>query len=99
MYCYLDFHTGPDDRVVRFMYQVQFRRANGWIVANEIARQLENEEPLFFPEPKSVKLRSGRLAAGEAESYRMPGGAFGNPGWWFDLSASPEFPTLELVAP
>ncbi len=99
MYCYLDFHTGPDDRIVRYIYQVQFRRASGWLVANRIARQLENTEPVFFPEPISVKLRSSRQIVGESESYKLPGSAFGEPGWWFDLLASPEFPTLELVAP
>ena len=100
MYCYLDFHTGPEDRIVRYIYQVQFQRARGWFAASEIARQLENEEPIYFNEPKTVNLRSSRRIAGERTGgFKLAGSVFGEPGWMFDLLASPEFPTLELVAP
>ena len=89
MYAYLDFHTDPDDRRVRVVYQMG-REVWGWVNLYEVGNQREGASPVHTLTPQLVK---GRYSGhGDERTYRIPGGLFGNPGWWLDLEVSENIP-------
>jgi hypothetical protein len=95
MFYYLDFYAGPTDQIIRFIYAVESQR-RGWASLQYVAQQNEGSPLRYIENEGLIKARVMRMRSG-VRSYTIPGGVFGSPGWWMDLTPSDDFPALPAV--
>lgn len=94
MYHYLDFHTGPDDRIVRMTFIVEFLGTRGWARLRIVQQQTEGFPRLVIQSPRLWRARLSHVDARGSPYFRLVGSEFGSPGWWLDLTPSPTLPTF-----